>query len=488
MKVFPKWLSEWHKAFPACQGMVILFLSVALGAASAPVQASSKGTASYTYLTSENILLKNGPAVTMSDFGDKLEQHLDSIRGKYRVAGVAVALIQSVHAGKRTHRSPRFIQSGTAGRDANGQWHAVDARKTLFDVASLTKRLVAWTMIHKQAELGIDITKSPFVSPNNLTLTGCEWNPWKGGAYPGAEQGFTLGNVIQHKAGLIMEGLNDLYPWGWPALLYGPDSSRKNALPSLCQDLNGRHNTTLTGRLVFRKNLVGKFAYSSGNYGLLQMLIEQKTPGTGFDAFMQQVMEDDLNMHHSTFCYDPVDYLAGRRGHNDGLYLSQTYTSYINRALNSPARLRLLVNKACAGLFSTVEDYARFADRLMIGGLRPGTMDDVNIFCDENRLSSFDREHFPTALGNDVYIFRGENVGWATRVILDPEHGNALVIFTNTADPIADLLGYGTGENLIREVFDAWMLTSGYGPALKNYHSRSWNGKTVKACVPYYGE
>jgi hypothetical protein len=148
--------------------------------------------------------------------------------------------------------------------------------------------------------------------------------------------------------------------------------------------------------------------------------------------------------------------------------------------------LRLLVNKACGGLFGTVYDYAKFAARLMSDGIRPGTIDDINIFCDDNRFSSFDSEHFPDAEGYDAYIFRGELQGWATHVILDPARGNALVIFTNTADPVGDTLGYGTGENLIREVYDAWMLTSGYGPTLKKYHASYYGGKTVKACVPYY--
>jgi len=436
----------------------------------------------------EHILLQGGVPDDMQAFGYALETNLDSLRARYRVAGVAIALIEGVRAGDVTLPEPRLIQSGTAGRDENGQWHAMDAGTTLFDVASLTKRLVAWTMIHNQAELGIDITKSPFEVPNGLSLSGCEWNPWAGGAYPLAQQGFSLGAVIQHRAGLTMEGLNDIYPWGWPAWLYGPGGQWENAMPSLCQDLNGRHNTALAGRMVFREDLLGKFTYSSGNYGLLQMLIEQKKPSEGFDAYMQEVLEEDLNMHHSTFSYDPVGFLEDRRGHNEGLYLSQNYRSYLNQDSNSPEGLRLLVNKACGGLFGTVDDYAKFAARLMADGIRPGTIDDINIFCDDNRFSSFDSENFPDAEGYDAYIFRGELQGWATHVILDPARGNALVIFTNTADPVGDTLGYGTGENLIREVYDVWMLTSGYGPTLKRIHAKFWNGRTVKACLPYYGD
>jgi CubicO group peptidase (beta-lactamase class C family) len=480
-----KCLSELKRAIQIPAWITMLFLCAALCAACVPGQT---GTPLSTYMNGEHILLRGGVPADMQAFGDTLETRLDALRARYRVAGVAVALVEGVQAGDGTVKAPRLIQSGTAGHDKNGQWHAIDARTTLFDVASLTKRLVAWALIHNQAELGIDIGKSPFEAPNNLSLAGCEWNPWEESACPTTEQGFMLGAVIQHRAGLIMEGLNELYPWGWPAWLYGPGGPWESAFPSLCQDLNGCHNTALTGRMVFRKDLLGKFAYSSGNYGLLQMLIEQKTPGTGFDAYMQEVMEEDLNMNNSTFSYDPAGFLAARQGHDDGFYLSQNYRSYVDRATNFPEGLRLLVNKACGGLFGTVEDYAKFAGRLMADGLRPGTIDDINIFCDDNRLSKFDSEHFPTAEGYDAYIFRGELQGWATYVILDPARGNALVIFTNTADPVADTLGYGTGENLIREVYDAWMLASGYGPTLKHIHARFWNNRTVKACLPYYGE
>ena len=45
-----------------------------------------------------------------------------------------------------------------------------------------------------------------------------------------------------------------------------------------------------------------------------------------------------------------------------------------------------MVNKASAGFFSTVEDYVKFAERLIIDGLRSGTMDDlrtgiVKVYC-----------------------------------------------------------------------------------------------------------
>jgi CubicO group peptidase (beta-lactamase class C family) len=446
------------------------------------------GTPLSTYMKGEHILLQGGVPADMQSFGDTLDANLDSLRARYKVAGVAVAMIEGVRAGDVSVPEPRLIQSGTAGRDEKGQWHAMDARTTLFDVASLTKRLVAWTLIHNQAELGIDITKSPFEAPNDFSLSDCEWNPWTGGAYPSAQQGFTLGAVIRHEAGLTMEGLNELYPWGWPAWLYGPGMPLEDALPSICQDLGGLHNTSLTGRMVFKENLVGKFKYSSGNYGLLQMLIDQKTTQAGFDTCMQKVMEEELGMQKSTFDYDPVGYLAKRRGQNGSLFLSRNYRSYATQNVNVPEGLRLLVNKACGGLFGTVDDYAKFAARLMSDGIRPGTIDDINIFCDDNRFSRFDDRHFPTAEGYDAYIFRGELQGWATHVILDPARGNALVIFTNTADPVGDTLGYGTGENLIREVYDTWMLASGYGPTLKRIHEKFWYGKTVKACEPYYGE
>ncbi len=437
------------------------------------------------YMTGENALLREGPPETIQSLGDRLEANLDAIRSKYRVAGVAVAIIDGVQTGDNEPPQPRLIQSGTAGRDASGIWRAVDARKTVFESASLTKLLVAWTLIHNQDELAVDISLSPFEAPNSIDLTGSEWNPWLNSPVPSSSDGFTLSSIMQHKAGLIIEGVNSLYPWGWPDWLYGPQSLIKLPLPSLSSDLNGRHNTALAGKLVYKEELVGDFNYSSGNYGLIQMLIEQKTPGAGFDKYMQEVLEDDLHMTNSTFDHDPAGYLASR---GRDLFLSQNYTSYTSAGKNRPASLNLLVNKACGGLFSTVEDYSLFVARIMADGIKPGTPYDQNIFCDNNKLSYYDPASFPSPDGYDVYIFRGEHLGWTTRIIVDPAQGNAIVIFVNTADPIGDTLGYGTGENLIREVFDAWMLTSEYGPTLKKYHAVSYNGKPVKACLPYYDE
>ncbi|HEY9160077.1 MAG TPA: serine hydrolase domain-containing protein [Desulfomonilia bacterium] len=468
--------------------MKMFFLCIAFFAASIPVHAGSGERPSPIYMKGEHVLLKGGVPANMKDLGDRLEVGLDTLRARYRVAGVAVAMVEGVHAGDASAPAPRLIQSGTAGCDPDGNWHAVDARTTLFGVASLTKLIVAWALIHNQAELGIDISRSPFESPNSLDLDGCEWNPWKGSAYPTRGQGFTLNAVIQHKAGLIMSGWNSLYPSGWPAWLYGPENACGKRLPSLCRELDGHNNTAFAGRMVFRKDLVGKFTYSSGNYGLLQMLIEQKASPKDFDAYMQDVMEKELNMHRSTFDYDPAGYLEKRHGREEGLWLSRNYKSYTDRELNREAGLRLFVNKASGGLFSTVEDYAAFAMRMMQDGIRPGTPEGRYIFCDNNRLSYYDPERFPTSEGFDVYIFRGVHMGWASRIILDPAHGNAIVIFANTADPVADRLGCGTGENLIREVFDAFMLTSGYGQTLRRYHAAYWGGKTVKACEPYYGE
>ncbi len=460
----------------------VFFLCSVLFAACVP---EKTGTPLSQYMTGENALLRQGPPETIQDLGDRLEANLDAIRNKYRVAGVAVAIIEGVHTGDYEPPQPRLIQSGTAGRDASGNWRAVDSRKTVFESASLTKLLVAWTLIHNQAELGIDISRSPFEVPNSLDLSGSEWNPWINSSAPSSSDGFSLSSVMQHKAGLVIEGMNSLYPWGWPDWLYGPQSLLKLPLPSLSSDLNGRHNTALAGKLVYKEELIGSFNYSSGNYGLIQMLIEQKAPGTGFDKYMQVVLENDLHMMNSTFDHDPAGYLASR---GRDLFLSQNYTSYTCAGNNRPASLNLLVNKACGGLFSTVEDYALFVGRLMADGIRPGTLDDKYIFCDNNKLSYYDPASFPSQDGYDVYIFRGEHLGWTTRIILDPAQGNAIVIFVNTADPIGDTLGYGTGENLIREVFDAWMLMSGYGPALKKYHAVSYSGKPVKACLPYYGE
>jgi CubicO group peptidase (beta-lactamase class C family) len=436
------------------------------------------------YMTGENALLRQGPPETVQDLGDRLEANLDAIRNKYRVAGVAVAIMEGVHTGDYEPPQPRLLQSGTAGRDASGTWREVDARKTVFESASLTKLLVAWTLIHNQAELGIDISRSPFEVPNSLDLSGSEWNPWINSPAPSSSDGFTLSSVMQHKAGLVIEGMNSLYPWGWPDWLYGPQSLMKLPLPSLSSDLNGRHNTALAGKLVYKEELAGKFNYSSGNYGLLQMLIDQKSPSKGFDTYMQGIMEDDLHMMNSTFDYDPAGYLYAR---GRDLFLSQNYTSYTCAGKNRPASLNLLVNKACGGLFTTVGDYSLFVARMMADGIRPGTPDDRNVFCDNNKLSYYDPASFPTQDGYDVYIFRGEHLGWTTRIIADPAQGNAIVIFVNTADPIADAIGFGTGENLIREVFDAWMLMSGYGHTLREYHLKSWD-EEVNACMPYYGE
>jgi CubicO group peptidase (beta-lactamase class C family) len=468
--------------------MAMLFLCVLFFATSLPLHAGSGEKPSSTYMKGEHVLLRGGVPANMQDFGDRLEAGLDSMRARYRVAGVAVALIGGVHTGGAAVAALRLMQSGTAGPDRDGNWHAVDARTTLFDAASLTKLVVAWTLINNQAGLGIDISKSPFEAPNSLDLRGCEWNPWMNMTYPTAGQGFTIGAVLQHKAGLVVKGWNSLYPSGWPAWLYGPGNAYGKKLPSLCRELDGHNNTAFAGRMVFRKELAGKFTYSNGNYGLLQMLIEQKTQPKGFDAYMQEVMEKDLNMRHSTFNYDPAGYLEKRHVHGEGLYLSQNYKFYNDHELNNEAGLRLFVNRACAGLFTTVEDYAAFAVRLMQDGIRPETPEGKYIFCDNNRISYYDPERFPTSDGFDIYIYRGLHTGWASRIIVDPVHGSAIVIFANTANPVADRFGCGTGENLIREVFDAFMLTSGYGPTLKKYHNVTYSGKPVKACLPYYGE
>jgi hypothetical protein len=98
-------------ALYACISVFLICTSLCTGCVSAKT-----GTPLSTYLNGEHILLRGGMPADMQSFGDTLDANLDSLRVRYKVAGVAVAMIKGVRAGDVSVPEPRLIQSGTSGR------------------------------------------------------------------------------------------------------------------------------------------------------------------------------------------------------------------------------------------------------------------------------------------------------------------------------------------------------------------------------------
>lgn len=358
------------------------------------------------------------PVAVAGDRGASLENRLDEGNWlkTFEVPGVAVAQV----------RDGVLIWSKGYGKADTATGAPVTA-DTVFQVASISKSVSAWGVMHlaEQGKLDLD-------APVGTYLTR-----WRLPASKFDSRGVTIRRLLNHTAGLNTQD-------------YSPVSTRP--LPSLERSLNGGSgqpgDRVGSDEVRITAGPGRQYNYSNGGYTLLQLVVEEVTEEP-FATYMQREVLNPLGMTRSS--YVPRPELA-----------PSTATGYTHGDRAVPPSL--FTEQAPSGLYSTANDLARFVAAGMSGprGERPGR----GVLTPAGVSALFARTPVPdgmtTSLGYDVEPLSdgthaaghsGKNSGWLTEFFTLPDRGEGLVVLTNSdgggpiamsAQAWADSLGVGS--------------------------------------------
>jgi len=238
----------------------------------------------------------------------------------------------------------------------------------------------------------------------------------------------TIRRVLSHTAGLSRGG-------GYP----GYESS--DMLPSLEESLSGIGGGSQPVKLIYKPGT--RFFYSGGGYNLLQLLIEEVTD-KDFVTYMDEEILMPLKMEDSSFLWQEEKHSRTAKPYNKDLSILPVY---------------LFIERAAAGLYTTIEDMSRFAIAGMTRYNDNSILNQVTIkemykpVLSVEGLEGFIYE--TTALGHFVntdnykqplVAHDGSNKGWKSNFSLVPDKGDGIVILTNGDN----------GTYLINEVLNSW--------------------------------
>jgi CubicO group peptidase (beta-lactamase class C family) len=329
-----------------------------------------------------------GAQPELTSLTDRLDRDQPLIMAAYGIPGVAVAVV----------RDGEPVWSGGYGLASVKDGTQVDA-DTVFQVASISKTLTAWGVMHlvETGQVALD-------APIESYLT--RW------AFPPSQydsSGVTVARVLNHTAGLNRVD-------GYPLPVGQP-------LPTIEEALDGNNGGGQSLRIDLEPGQ--QFNYSNAGYTLLQLMIEEVT-GERFSDYMQAVILDPLGMTHSTF--DPARVPDQATGY---------YSS------GDPLPHYRLTEQAAGGLYSTANDLA-----LLVAAGMPGpdgeavgrgvlTSESVHAMMAPQSMpdgSLVSLGHLNDNLDNGLTTTgnNGHNTGWITNMVMIPQLGEGIVILTNS--------------------------------------------------------
>ncbi|MBG6239962.1 CubicO group peptidase (beta-lactamase class C family) [Mycetocola sp. CAN_C7] len=324
----------------------------------------------------------------LASLTDRLDRDQPLFMAAYEVPGVALAVV----------RDGELQWSGGYGVASVEDGADVDA-DTVFQVASISKSLTAWGVMHlvETGQVSLD-------EPIETYLTRWAFPP---SAYDSS--GVTVARVLNHTAGLNRVD-------GYPLPVDQP-------LPSIEESLDGNNGGGQSLRVDMEPGQ--QFNYANAGYTLLQLMIEEVT-GQRFSDYMQEAILDPLGMTNSTFDPDRVSHQA--TGHYPG---GESLPHY------------RLTEQAAGGLYSTANDLA-----LLVAATMPGpdgepvgrgvlTSESVHTMlapqeAPDGSMVSFGHLHGHLDHGFTTTGNNGHNTGWITNMVIIPELGEGIVILTNS--------------------------------------------------------
>ncbi len=323
---------------------------------------------------------------------DTFTQHLDNrvltLMDWYNIPGTSIALVTD---GKLVWSNAY----GYADID-RGKAMSVDA---ICRAESISKPVTAWGVM-KLVERGLFNLDDPVQQYlRDFSLPESEYNI----------NDVTIRRLLSNSAGM---------PLGSFGEEYSPNSEK----PSLRQYLRKEvHLEYVPGT---------KFEYSNPGFNLLELLIEEVT-GRDFNEYMENEVLLPLGMHNSSFNWNEE-------------MVSRVPMGYDLKG--KPISPYVYPYKASGGLFSTVEDIARFAiaeiptskgEQKVLNEESLQAMQSPHI--ETSGIYGFVAEaygfgHFIETLpgGKKAIWHGGQGHGWMTHFHIIPETGDGIVIFTNS--------------------------------------------------------
>ncbi|MFH5834253.1 serine hydrolase domain-containing protein [Halalkalibaculum sp. DA384] len=322
-------------------------------------------------------------------FTQQLDTRVLSLMDSYDIPGTAIALV----------KNEDIIWS-----DAYGYADIEQQKKLTIDAVcrteSISKSVTAWGVM-KLVERGLINLDDPVQQYlRSWSLPESEYNLNE----------VTIRRLLSNSAGLPLGSLGEEY---------SPNIQK----PSLRQYLNKEVQLTYEPG--------SNFEYSNPGFNLLELLIQEVT-GRDFNDYMVIEVLIPLGMHNSNFDWDEE-------------FSSRVPMGYDLQG--NPVPPYVYPYKASGGLFSTVEDIARFA----IAGMAPGNKRQSKILSEDSiqtmHISQINVSgifgfvadgygfgHFIETLpdGKKAVWHGGQGHGWMTHFHVIPETGDGIVIFSNS--------------------------------------------------------
>ena len=328
--------------------------------------------------------------------------------------GIDASVIGIVHDGRLVHLQ------GYGHADAAHQVPVTP--DTVFNVASVSKPMAAWGVMHLVETGRIDLDR-----PVSDYLTR-----WSLPASPYDDSGVTVRRLLSHTAGIANVG------GGYEG--YGPDETPQTLVASLAAASDAGNEAA---RLIAEPGQ--SHLYSGAGYEILQLLVEEVS-GQDFSSYMQDAVFAPLGLESSSYAPDAA--LLGRA----------TIVRGLDEAVAPP---RLFTAQAAAGLYTTGADLTRWLmtsmalERGEASGavLTPetfATMITPQPEADGWLANGLGYSIAPKILSDGAEVFHTGRClpGWTALVSFLPGTGNGIVMLTNAPGGMA----------LEHEIRSAWMV------------------------------
>ncbi len=302
-------------------------------------------------------------------FRDELESQLPTLLERFRIPGVAVAVI---------HEGDVAFRSGFGFTDHRRTTPVTPA--TVFNAASISKSVSAVGAMYLTERGLLDLDR-----PVDGSIRG-----WK--VPKRAGDTITLRRLLAHTSGLSV-GAIGTYVVG-------------QAMPSLVEELDGHD-----GRAgVHIRHPAGEFNYSGGGYGVVQLLVEEATR-VPFASFMTEEILEPLGMDRSSYRWD------------DG-----AEQAAVPHEGGTPVEPVTHVFEAAGSLQTTVDDLTKFLRFILGVTAGPLAHDTVEAMQRGPYGLGF---NLSTLHGRKVVAHGAGNRGWSGQFGLLPELRSGVVVLTN---------------------------------------------------------
>jgi CubicO group peptidase (beta-lactamase class C family) len=346
-------------------GYLVFFVLVAMGIGSSTSYAQSKS------------------------YQASIDRDVTQLLRDFRVPGAAIAIIQD---GKVSYLKTFGL----------GESNRAITRDSVFGVASLSKLVTAWGVMHlvDKGRLDLDAPISSYLTPEQLTR------------FNSISAQITARQLLSHTSGLAFRSVSEY----WPG----------DSIPTLEDEL-GRKSAN--GAPVLRQTTPpgSEWSYSGGGYGLLQVIIENVS-GKPFAQYMGDAMLKPLGMNHSFFGNPETDAPPRVVVHYD--------------ETGKPIQRLGYANLAAAAFYTTISDFSKMAladvtrnghdvvkasDFQMMESAAPGTKETFGL--------GYFIEHLHS--GESIVGHDGSDIGWNSIYRIIPSRHGAFIMFTSSSTGLA---------------------------------------------------